>query len=138
MMSVKRYRLLSTVLALLFCAFTVGVPVVLASCPMMADGAAGARASCCADASGGDQQSLRAFKNTSCCETKIAAPRNTQEFLQAAADHGCLSVLAAFAMVVAPPVTLEDRVSVAVRAALESPPSSVPVDLPILHSALLI
>jgi hypothetical protein len=138
MMFVERYRLVHTVLALLFCAFTVGVPVVLASCPMMADGTAPGRASCCADAADRTQTSVAAYKNTSCCETKIAATRNTQEFLQSGADHGCTTVLAAFPALVAPAALLESPASVSGRARWESSPPPVSADLPVLYSALLI
>ena len=74
------YRIGLLALALLMVIFNVGLPIMLASCPMM--GTNPGRASCCAGASPIGSLSLRSAVNSFCCKTTLAAERNTNEFLQ--------------------------------------------------------
>ncbi len=87
----SRYRLLHGAFIALFVVFAVGVPVVIASCPMMKAGAS-TPLSCCAERSEGSLPSLSAYKNTSCCVTTIVASRNTQEFIPHSGDTHLLSI----------------------------------------------
>jgi len=66
--------------------FNVGLPIMLASCPMMGTNAG--RGSCCAESSPIGSLALRSALNSSCCRTTLAAERNTNEFLQAATVTG--------------------------------------------------
>ncbi len=81
MQSNFKYRLIALTLTIIFAVFNIGLPVVVASCPMMQTMDASA---CCATNDDATPGVLK-FTNTvdkSCCATKFAADRNKTEFLQ--------------------------------------------------------
>ena len=80
MTAILKYRLSALVLALLFCVFNVGLPIVLDSCPM-AQSERGSLCTLCHETTG--FEGITSIKNRSCCNTVIAAERNTQEFVKA-------------------------------------------------------
>lgn len=133
-----RYRLVGALMAALFCVFTIGVPVVLASCPMMGQPSSAARLSCCPSSVERGQPILSAYKNTSCCATKIAAARNTQEFVQSFADLQKATGAAFLPAVLLIPSAVPSPLVGLAQLAAEGPPAVSPVSLPILHAALLI
>lgn len=133
----RPYSLLSALFGCIFCIFTVGIPVVLASCPM-ANHDTHERPSCCSAQSEASQPVLRAYKNTSCCTTTFVATRSTQEYLQSGehvttfdAGHNIGSLLTSVA-----PAT-DDAFIVPARRTSASPPIHRLI-LPIVHSSLLI
>jgi hypothetical protein len=83
MVSSFKYRSVAVILAGLFTVFSVGIPVVLASCPMMK---ASVRASCCAIQPAKDLPVLKTQREYPCCKTIIAADRNKTEFPQTQND----------------------------------------------------
>jgi hypothetical protein len=80
MNSFPKHKLIAVSLALIFAAFNIGVPIVIASCPMieMTRGVA-----CCAmnKPIADGVARITNFADTSCCETKFAAEKNSTEFL---------------------------------------------------------
>lgn len=78
----KSKYLLITLLGF-FAIYNIGLPVVIASCPMMKSAV---RASCCPDESENDRQTLNKYNDYSCCKTVIATDRNKTEFLQTQND----------------------------------------------------
>ena len=80
MSGIMKYRMIALLLAATFCISNVGLPIVLASCPMI-----GKMQQCCPmcpDQSNSSTQKLTSTKNTSCCNTIIAGERNKTEFVQ--------------------------------------------------------
>lgn len=75
------YRPLALLLAMVFCVFNIGIPVVLATCPM-ADMSKPGACPLCARASDTRGESVSRYIDTSCCAVRIAAEGNTTEFLQ--------------------------------------------------------
>lgn len=76
------YRSIGLMLTVVFALFNVGLPVVVASCPMpKAEGSA--LCAMCYDDLPAGSVSVTTERNASCCATKFAADRNTTEFLQA-------------------------------------------------------
>jgi hypothetical protein len=67
------------ILAGVFTVFSIGIPVVLASCPMMRSAKRGA---CCPIQNDTHKTILKKYQDYSCCKTVIAAERNRTEFLQ--------------------------------------------------------
>jgi hypothetical protein len=127
------YRLAIIGLIGLFCAFDIGLPIVIASCPMMK---AGGRGCCCAPkASKTHTQSIAKTRSTDCCKTVIAGARNTTEFVQSQFQ---LHYTPALEAILAPAIfNLDSNLPVsgwtAIR--LHPPPSE---DIPITVSSLLI
>lgn len=74
------YRTSALILAIVFCLFNVGLPIVISACPMMKAGSS--NASCCITTEKLSEQTVAISRNTSCCRTILAADRNTTEFLQ--------------------------------------------------------
>jgi len=79
--SPAKHRVVTIFLALVFGVFNIGVPVVLASCPM-ADFSASPVCSECSDPSAASAEVLVNVSGMSCCATVIVADRNTTEFVQ--------------------------------------------------------
>ncbi len=80
MTELQTYRRITFLLLAIFILSNIGVPIVLASCPMMQGNATAS--SCCKQYSN-ELQSINGSKDYSCCKTVIAAERNTTEFVQA-------------------------------------------------------
>ena len=74
-----KYRFLSLVLVGVFMLFNIGIPIVIASCPMMK---ASVRGACCPTQPVKGLPILKTQRDYSCCKTVIAADRNKTEFLQ--------------------------------------------------------
>jgi hypothetical protein len=68
-------------LAAVFALFNVGVPVVVASCPMVKEQSS-PFCTMCNDDRQADGLRISTYFDRSCCETRFAAERNTTEFLQ--------------------------------------------------------
>ena len=80
MARIVKYRMIALLLTATFCISNVGLPIILASCPMI-----GKMQQCCPmcpDQSNSSTQKLTSTKNTSCCNTIIAGERNKTEFVQ--------------------------------------------------------
>lgn len=77
---IAKYKVFALLLTLIFFVSNVGLPFVLASCPMMTK----TQPHCpmCPDQSRSDSQVLTGEKNTSCCRTIIAAERNKTDFVE--------------------------------------------------------
>lgn len=131
MVHIKTYRAAAFALALLFGVYNVGIPIVLASCPMAT---AGPVCSGCFEA-GTANERINKQKDTSCCTTIIAADRNTNEFLQAKDLSIPSFQLEVFIVLPAATVILNGNIP-STNTLSHSPP--VQPDFPILHSALLI
>lgn len=132
----RPYAFLSAFLGCIFCIFTVGIPVVLASCPMMSLPAH--ERSCCPASDEGAQPVLRAYQNTSCCTPKFVATRSTQEYLQTDPNlpGDGIAQIAPVALALVEPVPVIVLAN-AIRGGTESPPSHRPL-IPIFNSSLLI
>ena len=82
MIYIEKYRFLALSLTSIFLLFNVGLPIVLASCPMMTSGNAISTCTTCCSAARSTGPSLISHSDRSCCKTVIAADRNRNEFLQ--------------------------------------------------------
>lgn len=132
MMRLLQYRRTILTLVLVFSLFNIGLPVVIASCPMLKYGSAMA---CCLVNEAPGSLILTTHNTSSCCNTVIVAERNTNEFVpvkilvQAPIEH---------AELILNTVTLNDThaISSGVAFASSSPPTVI--DIPIRVSSLLI
>ena len=79
MNSFSKYKIGAFVLAGIFCLFDIGIPIVIASCPMMKEMAA--NNSCCPNQENTKRSNLTSQKNFTCCTTIVAAERNRTEFV---------------------------------------------------------
>ena len=135
MNTISTYRLVGITITLVFAVFSIGVPIVVASCPMMTAGSSGA--ACCPVQNGNPTHTLTTPKNFSCCKSVIAAERNKTEFMQTIdcvrnGQQTCYS-----ALFIAPLSGLSNTIAVIdIRSISHSPPCMV--DRPVLFSSLLI
>ena len=81
MKNLSTYRTFSVTLAAIFFIFNIGLPLIVASCPM-AKNPGQAMCSMCPNPTNSSSPRLTSLKNTSCCVTVIAANRNTNEFVR--------------------------------------------------------
>jgi hypothetical protein len=79
MMKSIKYRSAALLLTGIFLLSSVGIPVIIASCPMMKSAKRGA---CCPIRNTEHKTLLKKYQDYSCCKTVIAAERNTTEFVQ--------------------------------------------------------
>lgn len=79
-----RYQTLILGVVGLFFLSTVGVPIVVAACPMMANGSFSA--ACCADREQPGTLKLRPVTDYSCCKTVLVAEWNTTQYVQVERD----------------------------------------------------
>lgn len=127
-----RYSVVRGLFAAVFTVFTVGLPVIVASCPMTP---VPGRSGCCACSlpSGAAEPSVMKSSDPSCCATVIASGRSLAEYLTSPG----------FAHVETPhvgqpiPVLIPDS-RPPLPAPLVEPAPGPPDDKPILHSSLLI
>lgn len=120
-------------LALLFAVFNIGLPIVVASCPMtkFSDSL---QCMMCDDGSDATSQRISNFVDKSCCETKYAADRNTNEFLQ---EHSKGVELTKIIPAISAHVVFQSPVlDLQFQFVSASPPRSV--DIPIFNSTLRI
>lgn len=80
MSQILKYRLFAIILVCVFCVFNIGVPIVVASCPMMDNMTI--QKNCCPPLTTTSQENFKGTKDYSCCQTIIAADRNTTEYTQ--------------------------------------------------------
>lgn len=80
----SKYRTGAALVAALFLLFNVGLPIVVASCPM-SDTLTPACGMCNENSAA---QTITLAKNTSCCATVVAADKNSTEFVQLKAAVG--------------------------------------------------
>lgn len=129
------YRMVASTLATIFFVFNIGLPLVVASCPMPKAEGSSLCEMCYDDFSRGSLN-LTTKRDASCCMTKIAADRNTTEFLQ---SHQTLEQ--AKTLLGAGTVVRVSESSSSLHmpgfGAFSSPPPC-PRDIPILVSSLLI
>ena len=78
MAKINTYRNVTIALLVIFFVSNIGLPIVIASCPMMFTKTT--QASCCSKPSD-SLPSFHTSKDYSCCKTVIAAERNTNEFV---------------------------------------------------------
>jgi hypothetical protein len=76
----RKYRIVALLLVLVFSVFNIGIPIVLAECPLAKMVQGGMCPACDDGAKTADRVTTE--QNTACCATKIVAERNTTEFLQ--------------------------------------------------------
>jgi len=77
----SKYRTITCVLAAIFLLFNVGIPVIVATCPMMSDDSPVTCGSCFGFTQDGSV-GLRPYNDTSCCNTVFASAANKVEFLR--------------------------------------------------------
>jgi hypothetical protein len=132
----SKYRSIALVLGAIFIIFNVGVPIVIASCPMSDHGLLPVCSGCSDRSVAGDQR-LTGLIDTSCCTRVIVADRNTTEFVQSkiAAPHveriHTISILPSI-------VEIPDGRNSVILLNNHSPPSPRFEDIPIFNSSLLI
>lgn len=80
MIRILKYRSVIVSFVLVFSLFNIGLPIIIASCPMLKYGQAMA---CCLMEDVPNSVRLTTHNDASCCNTVIAAGRNTNEFVQA-------------------------------------------------------
>jgi hypothetical protein len=131
MNNLKKYRFAVWTLITVFFLFNVGVPIVIASCPMMQQAKPLA---CCAQEQPSESPSASINKDFSCCNTTIAAHRNITEFLQGKDNSISVSHHFSSPILQYVPNTALDYS----QFSLSFFDSSPPADIPILHSTLLI
>jgi hypothetical protein len=133
-MGIFKHKVLAFTLAMLFGVFNVGIPIVVASCPMAAM-MQGGRCPMCRYQDDLATPNVGTEQNTPCCATTIVAERNTNEFVQAPSRLLDFALQAIVPGESATPISNHSLVSF-VSPVSSSPP--VVVDIPILTSSLLI
>ena len=128
-----KYRLLTAVLIAVFVVFNIGLPIVLASCPMLK---AGALKSCCAEnRSNTPVQNIGRTMSSDCCKTVIAGERNTNEFVQSQVQ---VQYVPSLDFVLPSTFSLHNTTTISMGSALFSMPPSTPEDIPVATSSLRI
>jgi hypothetical protein len=136
MTSTLTHKYVAATLAFVFAVFNIGIPVVIASCPMPKIGNS-PMCFACNDDEAGSALRLKTYQNTSCCATVIAAGKNDQAFL---ASKDLAKKAGAVDLCTVLPVRLVNSFSQAFIGILASSTAepSPPDDLPILLSTLII
>jgi len=132
MKNLKKYRTVAWTLVSVFFVFNVGIPIVRAACPMIQEEKPLA---CCAQEPQGQMPVIKLNADYSCCNTTIAAQRNTTEFLQGKDNFLSVPQCSNTTVWDYIPTTLIVYQHLTSSFFDSSPPS---VDIPILHSTLLI
>jgi hypothetical protein len=83
MIRFPKYRFVTALLVVVFSVFNVGIPVVVAACPMSESGV-GALCGSCYSPTGNGQPVYRQHQDRSCCETVLVSEGSGAEFLKAA------------------------------------------------------
>lgn len=132
MTRILKYRSIVVSLVLVFSLFNIGLPIVIASCPMLKYGAPMA---CCRVEEAPNSVRLTTHNDTSCCNTVIVAERNTNEFVQ---TKLLVQVPTLQAEVLPDGFGATGNPSFASDISLTSSSPPTVVDIPILTSSLLI
>ena len=137
MHKILKYRVIAFSLALIFCVFNVGLPIVVASCPMMKAGKMPG-SSCCMMRVSKTPVLHKAMMTGSCCKTVFAAERNKTEFLQVDAAAHAINGGMVFTPLVLPHQEIQQQiVRISYNLADDSPPYALS-DRSVLFSTLLI
>jgi hypothetical protein len=134
MNGILKYRIVALGLAMVFGVFNIGIPIIIASCPMIGM-AQGSKCAMCDDQDDPATSKVTAEVNTSCCATTILAERNTNEFVQAKVNVQESALQAV--LVLNPFAVSYDLSTLSAIAPISSSPPLV-ADIPILASSLLI
>ena len=134
MNSILKYRFVAFALVVVFGVFNIGIPIIIASCPMAAM-MQGNTCGMCSDQDDPGTSTITTERNTSCCATTIAAERNTNEFVQGKSGLPDLAKLLLVVLTEHVPVSILLSPVCVVRVS-PSPPAVV--DIPIITSSLLI
>ena len=131
MIKSSKYRVVAAIVAGVFLVFNVGIPIVLASCPMVT---ASAACGMCPPVSNATPEKIVSVIHTSCCSAVIAADKNSTEFV--GVSHVTYEPIKFIAATVAP-LQIE---SLSYHASVfrEDHPLFLPIDIPIFTSSLLI
>lgn len=134
MNSFIKYRISALLLVLVFSLFNIGLPIVVASCPMNENTNAAVCGSCTEQTSD-VKGNLTSAKNTSCCATVIAAEKNSTEFVHVkiVLNEFSKSLVTSYTPVNRPIDYAHDPL---ISDQGSSPPRSI--DIPIFTSSLLI
>ena len=136
MSNLTKYQLVAIFVAGVFGLFNIGIPIVIASCPMADYGPAPVCAAC-SDGLNAHAERLTGFEDSSCCLTVIAADRNTNEFVQWKIAFSHLEKMDIVGVIPSMAETSIGRNSLV----LSTNPSALPPhheDIPIFISSLLI
>ena len=134
MNNILKYRFVAFALVVVFGVFNIGIPILIASCPM-ATTIQGNRCGMCNDQDDPGTAKITTEKNTSCCATRFAAEGNTNEFVQAKGGMPDVNKLLLVVLTANDPISVFPSPVCVVRVS-SSPPAVV--DLPILISSLRI
>jgi hypothetical protein len=130
---ILKYRSVGVALALIFCLFNVGLPIIVASCPMMRT----STAPCCAPVHSGSSR-IASPVDRSCCRTIIAGERNTTEFLQVAAASHAINGGTLYVPLTADNRLLDVEIRIGALLPSEHSPHLLADNLPVVFSSLLI
>ncbi|MBM2840286.1 MAG: hypothetical protein HW412_814 [Bacteroidetes bacterium] len=136
MKNTVKYRPGPLLLAAMFAVFNIGIPVVVATCPM-AKALPGGSCIVCYEETNFGSSSITTARNTSCCTTVIAAERSTNEFVQAKSSMSDLSKLLQLVVLPANVLPVPVPQSPVYTVDISSSPPAF-VDIPIFTSSLLI
>lgn len=134
MKTLAKYRMSGLLLAMVFCLFNVGLPIVIASCPMVMNEQAPV-CPACVDQPGAVAEKLTKATNTSCCTTVIAVEKKTTEFVQSKQNRSELAKSYETSALLKESVNLYHH-SFDLQILSPSPP--LWIDIPVLTSSLLI
>ena len=136
MSTLAKHQIVALFVAGIFGLFNIGIPVVIASCPMAEYGPAPMCAECAGEI-GSNAERLTSLEDTSCCATVIVADGNTNEFLQ---SRAALSHVESVDIISVLPSMVETSKGYSSLITLDNHSPSPPrfEDIPIFNSSLLI
>ena len=136
MKQLPTYRALALALAMVFLIFNIGLPIIVASCPMVSMPGQSV-CTMCSDQSSSATEKITIAKDKSCCATVIAAKRNTNEFVQS--NHIVQDVSkVTFSVIASMNLQLLDNALLLVHGVNCSTSPPLARDIPVLTSSLLI
>lgn len=129
-----KYRVLTALFVATFCIFNVGVPIVVAACPM-SNGPSPGMCGFCHSFPDDGLTGFRSFQDTSCCDMVLVSEGSKAEFLK---TDGALPVVGnvLFVSLIAPPDFASHSSLLEPVAPADSSPGAS--DLPVFHSSLLL
>ncbi len=133
MNTILRHKIIGFTLAGIFTVFNIGLPVVVASCPMSKYTDSSACMSCNNVPSDGVARYMNAV-DKSCCVTRYASDKNKVEFLKTNVQSESAKYISTADFFIVPQAVF--NTSQFIVPASEAPPGST--DIPILISSLLI
>ncbi len=136
-MTSRGYKATVTGFLSVFLIFTIGIPVIVASCPMVKSPGK-MTCSACLPSDGGTRASVAAERNTSCCRTVIVSGRNLIEYISIETALGSCQQKAGAHVVALPDSRLPAAVRSMVILRTPKPPPTAQGDIRLLVSSLLI